>query len=445
MKEVKQIVTDITREEGITSFKKVYRVDKESNIKKWVAGIFIVLVILLFTPWTQNIRSRGAVTTLRQEDRPQEMNAIISGRIIKWHVKEGDYVKAGDTIAQLAEIKDEYLDPELIQRVYEQINAKNSSIAAYTSKIAATGGQISALESALEYKLQQLRRKVISDSIEAVAAVNALEIADAQYRRQMIMRDSGLVSKVQLEQRNQALQDARAKKISTEIKYNNSVVELSQVEQEYVEKVFKARSDIAAAQSDVAIAQGDLAKLNNQYANYTIRSGQYFLKAPQNGQVIKASKAGINEIVNAGEKLVEIVPDKPMYAVEIYVRPVDMPLLSIGREVRFLFDGFPAIVFSGWPNASHGTFTGQVAAIEQNVGVNGKFRVLVREVQGEKPWPASLTLGTGASAIILLKDVPIWYELWRNINGFPPDFYQQAKTNDNYPQGEKLKAPKVKI
>ena len=85
----------------------------------YCTGAFVVSL-----PWTQNIRARGSVTTLRQEDRPQEMNAIIPGRIVKWYVKEGDFVAAGDTIAQLAEIKDEYLDPKLIERVADQINAK---------------------------------------------------------------------------------------------------------------------------------------------------------------------------------------------------------------------------------------------------------------------------------------------------------------------------------
>ena len=26
--------------------------------------------------------------------------------------------------------------------------------------------------------------------------------------------------------------------------------------------------------------------------------------------------------------------------------------------------------------------------------------------------------------MMLLKDVPIWYELWRQINGFPPEYYK---------------------
>ncbi len=89
-----------------------------------------------------------------------------------------------------------------------------------------------------------------------------------------------------------------------------------------------------------------------------------------------------------------------------------------------MFDGFPAVVFSGWPEASYGTFGGKVAAIESSVSTNGKFRVLVSEDSLDKKWPRQLKMGTGAQGMALLKDVPIWYELWRNINGFPPDYYK---------------------
>lgn len=443
MKEIKKIIEKSSEGMPISSFSAVYRVDRQSKVRYWFYGLVVVLVIGLFLPWTQNIRARGAVTTLRQESRPQQLNSIIPGRIVKWYVKEGDHVSKGDTIVQLAEIKDDYLDPQLLERTNEQLEAKKSSVSFYKAKVAATQAQISAMQQALALKLQQLRRKVISDSIEAAAALNGLQIAEEQLRRQRIMRDSGLVSMVQLEQRNQRYQDALAKKMSTEVKLINTRTDLSQIQQEYAEKIFKAQSEIAAARSEIAVGGADVAKLENTYANYRIRSGQYFLLAPQDGQIVNATKSGINEIVKDGEKLLDIVPEEPELAVELYVRPVDLPLLSIGREVRFLFDGFPAIVFSGWPAASYGTFTGEVAAIESNVGKNGKFRVLVKESADKKPWPPQMKIGTGASSIILLKDVQIWYELWRNINGFPPDYYIEDQSVEQEKKG-KVKS-KVKI
>jgi hypothetical protein len=164
--------------------------------------------------------------------------------------------------------------------------------------------------------------------------------------------------------------------------------------------------------------------LQNEYSNYSIRNGLYYVTAPQSGQITKAKKAGIGEIVKEGEMLVEIVPDNFQYAVELFIRPVDLPLVAKGQKVRFLFDGFPAIVFSGWPNTSYGTFGGKIAAVENSVSTNGKFRVLVAEDPDDKPWPYQLKMGTGANGIALLKNVPVWYELWRNINGFPPDYYK---------------------
>ncbi|MCF8449977.1 MAG: HlyD family secretion protein [Taibaiella sp.] len=411
-------------EQKLQAFDTVYRTGRKSKIKQWMLGTFITLIVILLLPWTQNIRTKGTVTTLRQEQRPQELNSIIAGRIVKWYVKEGDNVKQGDTIVKLAEIKDAYLDPELLSRTREQINAKKEALLSYANKVSATESQINALQNSLELKLRQLSLKVVSDSMDAFAANNELKIAEEQYRRQRIMRDSGLASLVQVEQRNQSYQNAYAKKTSAEIKYTNTRTELNQVAQEYAEKMYKAKGELAAAISEIATGNGEIAKLNNQYANYAIRNGMYYLLAPQSGQVTQATKAGLNEIIKEGEKIVEIIPVQTDKAVELFVRPIDIPLLSKGEKVRFLFDGYPAIVFSGWPNASYGLFSGNIVAIENSLSTNGKFRVLIAEDSSYKPWPPTLRNGAGASGIALLNDVPVWYELWRNINGFPPDYYE---------------------
>ncbi len=429
MREIKKTI-ESEFSNRLSSFDLVYRMGVRSYAKYWLVGAGVTLIAILLLPWTQNIRANGTITTLRQEQRPQELNSIIPGRIVKWYVKEGDYVNEGDTIAQLAEIKDSYLDPELLNRTKEQVNAKQSSLEYYKKKVAATDAQITALERVLQLKLRQLSLKVIADSFEVIAATNDCKIAEEQYRRQRIMRDSGLASLVQLEQRNQYYQGAMAKKISAEIKFTNTKTELLQVQAEFSEKRSKAEGEKAAAQSEIYNGSAEIAKLNNQYENYKIRNGMYYLIAPQSGQIVQATKSGINEILKEGEKIAEIVPLQIDHAVEIFVRPIDLPLLSKGQKVRFLFDGYPAIVFSGWPKASYGMFGGKIAVIENTVSSNGKFRVLVAEDRSYRPWPGTLKMGTGASAIALLKDVPIWFELWRNINGFPPEYYQTKENNN---------------
>lgn len=427
----------------LKAYKAIYRYNKNSKIKYWFWGLFIFAAVFLFLPWTQNVRARGSVTTLRQEQRPQELNSIIPGKIIKWYVKEGDHVQAGDTILQIGEIKDDYFDPELLGRTGQQLDAKKMSVDYYKNKVAATQTQMGAIENArnlkqsqLQNKIRQLQIKLQSDSAEAVAAANDYTIAAKQYHRQQAMYDSGLVSLTQLEQRNAAFQNAAAKKLSAENKLANTRqdldiarIEISAVNQDYLEKLSKAQGEQFQSMSQIAGGQGDVAKLQNQLSNYSIRRGMYFITAPQKGQVTKAKKAGIGEMIKEGEMLVEIVPDEPEFAVELFIDPVDLPLIDKGGRVQFLFDGFPAIVFSGWPNASYGTFSGKVMAVENAVSPNGKFRVLVIEdVEQKKRWPQQLKVGTGAAGFALLKNVPVWYELWRNINGFPPDYYKKEKT-----------------
>jgi multidrug efflux pump subunit AcrA (membrane-fusion protein) len=424
-----------------TSYRQVYRYNKKSRIKRWFYSMAVLGIILLFLPWTQHIRAKGRVTALRQEQRPQQLNTIIGGKVERWFVKEGDYVKKGDTIVQLSEIKTEYLDPNLVERTGEQISAKQVSVQYYQNKIDATDAQIYALGasrkaklSQLESKLLQMEVKIRSDSAEMIAAENDWKIAFQQYSRQKVMYDSGLVSLTQLETRNQAYQSSLAKKISAENKLYASKqersilqLEISAVQQEYAEKSSKAESDKYGSLSLVASGQGEIAKLQNQYASYAIRNGMYYVIAPQSGQIVKARTSGIGEVVKEGEMLVHIVPDQVEYAVELYVRPVDLPLISPGQEVRFLFDGFPAIVFSGWPEMSYGTYSGIVTAVENDVSENGKFKVLIREDTAYRKWPKELKIGTGANGIALLKNVPVWYELWRNINSFPPDYYKVKK------------------
>lgn len=426
------------------SYDHIYRQHKKTKIKKWFYLVIGFGLLLLFLPWTQNIRATGKVTSLLQEQRPQQINTVIGGSVQKWFVKEGDFVKKGDTILQLSEVKADYLDPNLIQRTGEQINARKSSVQYYQSKIGAVESQINALQeglkaqiSQLDNKIRQAEAKISSDSAELTAATNDLRIATLQYGRQKAMYDSGLVSLTQLETRNQTFQSAVAKKLSAENKYYASkqdrailMIEFSALQQEFAEKVSKAESDKFGSLSMVATGEGEISKLQNQYASYEIRNGMYYVMAPQSGQIIKARTSGIGEVVKEGEMLVHIVPDNIKYAVELYVRPVDLPLISPGQQVRFLFDGFPAIVFSGWPEASYGTYAGVVSAVESDVSDNGKFKVLIKEDTAFRKWPKALKMGAGASGIALLKDVPIWYELWRNINSFPPDYYQTVAKSE---------------
>ncbi len=435
----------------LQSFDKIYQIHKKSRVKRWFLFIFIGGIITLFLPWTQNIKVKGNVSSLYQEQRPQQLNSPIPGRITKWNVKNGDYVKKGDTLLQLSEIKDDYLDPLLVQRTQEQVNAKKGVRDYYEAKVGTAKSQLEALNSSrdlklnqLKIKISQLNNKLTGEEAELEAINNELKLSEDQFTRQKKMYDEGLVSLTQFQQRSISYQNAVAKKTSSENKVAqtrqeivNVGIEQNSVIQDYTEKLSKIEGERFQSMGQIEGSDGDIAKLENQVANYKARQGLYFIIASQDGQIVQLNKAGIGEILKDGENIGTIVPTVVDHAVEIYIKPVDLPLVKEGQRVMCTFDGFPAIVFSGWPNSSYGTFAGKVIAVESNISVNGLFKALVIEDKNEKQWPPKIKMGTGVQGIAILNDVPIWYELWRNINGFPPDYYEVK--NEKAGKDEKAK------
>lgn len=390
----------------------------------WILGFLGAVFILLFVPWTQNVRGTGKVTSLYPQQRIQTLQSTIDGRLENWYVTEGDTVRQGDTLVHISEIKDEYFDPDLLVRTQEQLTAKEQSADAYRDKILAQEDQIDQLMRSRDLKLRQLNLKVQSDSLKADAANIAANLARIQYVRADTLFDQGLVSKFEREKRWQKLQEMNSKALAANNDYANQQTEVANTRAELSEKIAKTRSELFSAQSGLQEVESQIAKLRNQLENYRIRRSFYYVKAPQDAFVTKALKTGIGENIKEGTPIVELMPLDYQLAVEMYIRPVDLPLISAGQKARVEFDGWPAIVFSGWPNTSFGTFAAEVFAVDNSLSANGRYRILLRADTSEEPWPAPLRFGAGANGILLLNNVPVWYEIWRQLNGFPPEYYE---------------------
>lgn len=420
-------------------FQKIQKLNTSRKLSYWIVFLFVSLFIISLLPWTQNVRGKGKITTLRPEDRPQNIYPIIPGRIERWYVREGDSVRAGDTLVRLSEIKTEYFDPNLVERSTEQVIAKEFSVKSYEQKANALSQQILAMREALLLKLEQAENKVKqatlkikSDSMDLEAAKVGADIAAYQFRRTDTLYQKGLKSLTEWEAKRNKRQETASKLISAENKllvskneFMNARIELNSIRSEYADKIAKAESDRFSTLSSLFDAEGSVSKLKNIQSNYESRQQYYYILAPQNGIITKIYKKGLGETIKEEESLLSLMPRNAEMAVEMYIRPMDYPLLELEEEVVFFFDGWPAFVLSGWPEQSTGTFRGRIAAIDNVTSENNMFRILVRADETfNKPWPKGLRVGAAAEGTILLNNVRLWYEIWRQLNGFPPDYYE---------------------
>ncbi|MEE4185291.1 MAG: HlyD family efflux transporter periplasmic adaptor subunit [Gammaproteobacteria bacterium] len=105
-----------TREEHIKFLQTLadQRIPRVMPAVAWILTVFLLAggAFLAFVPWVQTTMGFGTVTALNPNDRLQEINALVSGRIEEWYVRDGSRVVVGDPIVRIVDN-----DPRLLERL----------------------------------------------------------------------------------------------------------------------------------------------------------------------------------------------------------------------------------------------------------------------------------------------------------------------------------------
>jgi len=363
-------------------------------------GLTLLIIILIaFIPntWQQNVAGSGIVTSFVPAARPQTIDAQIDGRIIKWYVNEGTIVKPGDTIATLRDIDTKFLADNFVE--YQQAIRENTVREVELEVVQA------------ENKVRQAEQKLLAAK-QVVNQVNIdVQIARTQYWRAVDLESQGLVARKDLEGATTKLQKAIA----------DSAKAAADLQVE-IQAVKNAKAELAAKQRK---AEATIAKADLEFGTVAVRRNLSVVVSPIAGQVTRVAQAGPGQTVKKGESLCVVTPSSTEdIAAEIFVSSLDAAIIDTGRPVRLQFAGFPAIQVwgGGWPSLSVGTFGGKVAVIDAVDDGSGRYRVLVLPDPNDKPWPnrSYLRQGTEVTGWILLNEVSLAYEAWRQLCGFPP-------------------------
>lgn len=316
------------------------RLPRLARTLTWLIGLFVVAVVLFLAlvPWVQTTAGQGTVTALNPNDRMQEINALVSGRIEDWYVQDGSRVQVGDPIVKLVDN-----DPNLLERL-------------------------------------NLERRQVEAKLEA--AQSAMETAEIDMRRMRNLYDQGLAARREYEQ---------------------------------------ARIRVDELRSGVAEATAELSRVEVNMSRQSVQT----VRAPRDGVILRVNAGDTATYVSTGQVIATFVPDNAERAIELYIDGRDVALVTPGARVRLQFEGWPVVQLSGWPSLAIGTFQGLVAAVDPSAQNNGRFRILVIEdPEAENPWPNERYVRFGAKARgwVLLETVRVGYEIWRQLNNFPPEF-----------------------
>lgn len=398
--------------------------------RRLVIAAVVLLVLLAVAPWQQSIPGHGRVIAYAPLDRTQAIEAAIDGRVVEWMVEEGSHVAAGDPIARLADN-----DPEILARLERERVATRDRVDAARRAIDLNQQRIDGLALARQSAADGARMRVgmaVDRELAAEQAVDAaqasLTAATLNLERTQKLTTDGLASRRSLELAELGEQTARADLLRAKAALAAARREVKVMRAEVLRVESDQGAGVDAAKVGLESARGELARGEQELARIEVRlarQGAMTVVAPRDGTMLRLVAREGGEMVKAGDPLAMFVPDTEARAVELWLDGLDAPLISPGRKVRLQFEGWPAVQFVGWPSVAVGTFGGVVAFVDATDDGHGRFRAVVLpdlDLGPEEHWPPAqyLRQGVRANGWILLDEVRLGYELWRQFNGFPP-------------------------
>ena len=379
-----------------------------------LAAIFPILFLgMLLVPWQQTALGSGRVIALSPVDREQTVEAPIKGRIESWTVGEGDAVVEGDVLAVLVDN-----DPEYFQRIEAERAQVEARLEAAREQVRTYRLKVSAETTARDLAVAEYEAKVLSERQKLSGEEAELATARLQKDRIALLASEGIESTRKLE----VTQMKEAKALAA-VEARRQVI--SGVERARDKAARAGDSKIASAEAQYQGAVSKEAETRQKLVEMDVklaRQSQQIVRAPRDGRVLRLHGGLGGAQVKPGDTLVTLVPDTMQRAVELEIDGNDMPLIAQGEEVSLLFEGWPALQFSGWPELNSGTFRGRVAFTDATDDGTGTFRVVITPDPASDPWPdgARLRQGVRAKGFVMLARVRLGYELWRQVNGFPP-------------------------
>ena len=412
-----------------------------------LAGLAVSVLCMTFLPWQQTSRGSGEVVAFVPQERQQTVQATAKGVVarIADGLVEGKRVSKGEFLLEIQPFAGDMVEQLNVQ--LQQLENKKRTV---EDKVKNYEDYVQGFVEAGEFTVLAAEEMVAAAQAKyeskqkQVSAYVAKELqARLNYDRQKSLFKSGLKPKKEIEKLKKEWDVTQADLESVDRDVTAAEKELMAKQNQLKEKQRLAQTKIDKAKADLKQVEGELATVGKEISDVEIKlheMDRLTINAPRDGTVFRLNVNEQGVAVKEGDALMVIVPETTQKAVELFVVGNDMPLVQVGQEVRLQFEGWPAVQFAGWPSVAVGTFSGKVATVDATDNGKGEFRILVTPNEDEEQeWPSDryLRQGVRANGWVMLRQVSLGYEIWRQLNGFPVIIAEEEPSKD------KVKSPKL--
>jgi membrane fusion protein, adhesin transport system len=447
-------------------------------------GMTVTFAGLVLIPWRQTVPGTGRAMAFAPTERTQFIVAPIEGRVKKWHVVEGQKVKPGDLLVEMLDIDPELprrLEAEADALEMQMTLALSGEIEVQRRISDIERSQTFQLD-VQDALVREIERQLDINNQDIISAREVFNVAETELKRmekanKEAGRDLIPVQQIDNQRRTKVTAEASLNASNERLKQTGERLKAGKD----LRQRLKADTDAAIKAEKLALvrASTEVQSVNQriqQTNNRIARQRQQSVYASTEGTVFRILANAEGLLVRPGERLAVLVPtlltveerktqqlqqvvssvgmfsaaslapvagpaqlianlspepvvrsltaqDYPGIVAELFIDGNDLPLVRVGDRVRLQFEGWAAVQFVSFPQAAEGTFGGLIYLVDPTSNDKGDFRILIEPDPDDKPWPKEDLLRQGVRAqgwVLMPKDVPLWKEIWRQLNGFPP-------------------------
>lgn len=396
------------------------------KIRLTTALFFLLLIAVLFLPWQQTIKGEGTLIATDPMQRDYTILATIDGIVDEVYVQENQFVTKGTLLFTLVDLDKEY--DKKLSSIYESSQKQYGD---YEEQIKNIRQKEQNLQNNLEVgidiynkKIRKVDNKIKSLSLQKVSLEKQYEIEHLNLERMQQLYKDGIESKRSYEVVENRYVKAKTEleKVDVDIKIEENNLKI--LDQEKKKFLNEMQNSIKLLHNTRLSSNAKLKSITQDIQRNSLNVKRYEsgkVYAQRDGYIVRILQNDKNRLIKKGDPILHFAPQVTHKSILLKISDFNMPLLKEGLPARIMFYGWPALQISGWPQIKYGTFGGLVDKVEPISYEKGFYYARVTE-DPKEPWPKGeeLKVGTQSTVWIRLETVPIWYQIWRLMNAFPP-------------------------
>ncbi len=297
------------------------------------------------------------------------VQAASEGKITSILVTENQQVRSGELIAQIDDARLQSQKQQLlanVQQTQQQLTQLNEQIVSIQAQTAAERNlqqrNFASAQARLKHQQRIYQQQLITTQAQVTEAEAAVELAQDELNRYQELVQTGVVSQLQLKEKETVLKSSLAKLKQINASLNPSSGEVEMAQEQIAQEIAKGQTTLASLDREQKQLKERHAEIQNELNNYQQELGRVAteldktaIRATISGTIQVLNLRNQGQVVRLGDNIATIAPFNGSLEIKAAVASEDIDKIEIAQTSQMRV--------SACSYSDFGTLAGKVIAI----------------------------------------------------------------------------------